>query len=54
VSSAKTPDQQLWREEELEVCPRCGTRTLTPKTVRLAAGFRYCLTCGMIPEPSGE
>jgi hypothetical protein len=38
-----------WHDEELNLCPRCGDRRLTPSSPSLE-GRRVCLTCGVIGQ----
>jgi len=36
-------------DEELEICPECGTKNLLPQSP--VAKMRLCLGCGVVPTP---
>ena len=42
-----------WHDQELNECPRCGDRRLTPPSPSME-GQRICLGCGVVDESEAQ
>jgi hypothetical protein len=50
---ASTVVSGWWHDKELNDCPRCGNRRMTPPSPSMD-GLRICLSCGVIDEPEAQ
>ena len=54
MQDVQAPDlSHWWYDDELELCPRCANKQLTPPSPSMI-GMRVCLTCGIVDENGAQ